>query len=525
MKGGGTEIYTHSADSCHFVYKQVTGDCTIIAKVNSVQNTATTAKAGVMIRDSLSSSSANRAWVGVTAAQTAEFFMHGWTQVYGGSNWEKNSRALPQTNYWVKIERLGNMINLYTSLDGTSWACIGAGQFANMPSTTYIGLVVASLNNGTLNTSKFSGVSITGGDGGGVTVPSAPYAIYASPDTRQVPLRWLQSFGATSYNVMRSTTNGGPYATIVTVTNASYVDTNLVPNTKYYYVITASNSVGTSAISPQDSATTQPPPPPPTGLTALAGNAQATLFWAPSSGATSYNLKRSTTSGSGYVTVTNLTGISYVNSGLVNGTPYYYVVSATNYSGESSNSTEVSVTPSVAAGTTVIWSGTVNTNWNINTTANWLSNGMALNYLNGNSAQFDDTTSSNFVNMAATVSPAYVLLNNSARTYTFNSSGGFGIGGTGYVVKNGSGSDTVNQANTYSGGTFINSGTIIMGNNSALGTGLITLAGGGLIGGSVGVAINNNISAQTGTTSTIDVNGNFTLNGCLLYTSPSPRDS
>jgi len=35
------------------------------------------------------------------------------------------------------------------------------------------------------------------------TVPPAPYAIYAAPDARQVPLRWLQSFGASSYNVMR----------------------------------------------------------------------------------------------------------------------------------------------------------------------------------------------------------------------------------------------------------------------------------------------------------------------------------
>ncbi|MDR3459781.1 MAG: alginate lyase family protein [Verrucomicrobiae bacterium] len=512
VKGGGTEIWTHNADSCHFVYKQVAGDCTIIAKVNSVQNTAATAKAGVMIRDSLSSSSANRAWVGVTAAQTAEFFLHGWTQVYGGSNWEKNSRALPQTNYWVKVERLGNMINLYTSLDGTSWACIGAGQFANMPSTTYIGLVVCSLNNGTLNTSAFSDVSITGGDGGNAIVPAAPYAIYASPDARQVPLRWLQSFGASSYNVMRSTTNGGPYAAIATVTNASYVDTNLAPNTTYYYVITASNSAGASAISPPDGATTQPPPPAPTGLTALAGNAQATLFWTPTGGAASYNLKRSTISGSGYMTLTNLTGISFVNSGLVNGTTYYYVVSATNTSGESTNSSEVSVTPGVAAGTTVIWSGAINTNWNINNTANWLSNGVAVNYLNGNSAQFDDTTSSNLVNVAINVSPAYILLNNSAKTYTFTSTGGSGIGGTGYVVKNGSAINVFNLANTYSGGTFINNGTITVGNNSALGTGIVTLNG-GTINNNGGYTIANNIQAS-GSNNIQAVNGNnWTWNG------------
>jgi len=41
--------------------------------------------------------------VGVTAAQTAEAYMNGWTQVYGGFQLESESRGLPQTNYWVKL--------------------------------------------------------------------------------------------------------------------------------------------------------------------------------------------------------------------------------------------------------------------------------------------------------------------------------------------------------------------------------------------------------------------------------------
>jgi len=59
----------------------------------------------------------------------------------------------------------------------------------------------------------------------------------------------------------------------------------------------------------------------------------------------SYNLKRSTISGSGYVTLTNLIGIKLCGQrfGLTN--HLLYVVSATNYSGESINSIEVSVTP------------------------------------------------------------------------------------------------------------------------------------------------------------------------------------
>ena len=69
------------------------------------------------------------------------------------------------------------------------------------------------------------------------------------------------------------------------------------------------------------------------------------------SGATSYRVLRSTTSGSGYTAVaTGLTATTYTNTGLTNGTTYYYVIAAVNACGTGANSTQVSATPS--AGTT-----------------------------------------------------------------------------------------------------------------------------------------------------------------------------
>jgi hypothetical protein len=71
------------------------------------------------------------------------------------------------------------------------------------------------------------------------------------------------------------------------------------------------------------------------------------VTWATVSVANTYKVRRSTTSGSGYgIIASSVTTSQYVNnSGLVNGTTYYYVVSSVNACGESANSAQVSGTP------------------------------------------------------------------------------------------------------------------------------------------------------------------------------------
>ena len=87
-------------------------------------------------------------------------------------------------------------------------------------------------------------------------------------------------------------------------------------------------------------------PPAPTGLTATAGNAQVQLGWAASSGATGYNVKRSTTSGGPYSNIaTNVAGTSFTDTTVVNGTTYFYVVTAVNAGRKSPVSNQASATP------------------------------------------------------------------------------------------------------------------------------------------------------------------------------------
>ena len=83
----------------------------------------------------------------------------------------------------------------------------------------------------------------------------------------------------------------------------------------------------------------------PGNLSAAAGNAQVTLNWSAVSGANSYNLKSSTNNGGPYALLANVATTNYINTGLINGTTYFYVVTATNIAGESAASVLASATP------------------------------------------------------------------------------------------------------------------------------------------------------------------------------------
>jgi len=256
VNGQGSDIWTHGAEAFHYVYKQVTGDCTLIAKVESLQNLGTNNKAGVMIRSDLNGTPAAKAWVALKPDSVVESYFHGWGAMYGGSNWEKQGYWITQPSWWVKVERLGNIVTTYASPDGTSWATLVIGRYDNLGTSPYIGLCVSSNKPGTLCTATFSNVSITTGNGATpVAAPAAPLSFLAAPGENRVPLRWTESFGATSYNVKRATTSGGPYTTIASVTAPSHLDSTVTNGTTYYYVVSAVNAAGEGANSAQESAT------------------------------------------------------------------------------------------------------------------------------------------------------------------------------------------------------------------------------------------------------------------------------
>jgi DNA/RNA endonuclease G (NUC1)/fibronectin type 3 domain-containing protein len=252
-------------------------------------------------------------------------------------------------------------VNLTGSDDGGiyNWSATPGTGVANVSATS--GQTAATVTFTVTLTAGFSGtatftatltdnVNTPANQAVNITVvipPAAPTGVNATPGNAHVALTWNAVGGATSYNVKRSTTSGSGYATIASPATTSYDDTSAANGTTYYYVISAVNSGVESANSSEVSGTPAGAPAAPSGVSATGGDTQISLSWNSVAGATSYNVKRSTTSGSGYSTIFSPATNSYTDTGLTNGTTYYYVITAVGPGGESVNSSEVSATPAV----------------------------------------------------------------------------------------------------------------------------------------------------------------------------------
>jgi alpha-amylase len=196
-------------------------------------------------------------------------------------------------------------------------------------------------------------------EGAATTAPVAPAGLTATAaSSSSISLAWTASAGATTYTVYRSATATGTFTSIGTPSNISYSDTSLTPSTKYYYNVTATNSVGTSAASSTATATTLalPIPAAPTGLTATpASSSSITLAWTASTNATSYTVSRSTSATGTFAAVGTPSTAGFTDTGLTGATEYFYNVTATDAAGTSPASSTVSATTAAASAFTAAY--------------------------------------------------------------------------------------------------------------------------------------------------------------------------
>jgi regulation of enolase protein 1 (concanavalin A-like superfamily) len=184
VSGSGGDIW-HSADQFRFAHQTVSGDCSIVARVTSMTNPDSWAKAGVMIRESLNT---NARHVGVFVTPGNGVSSQYRTNT-GGTCVSTKATGLTAP-YWVKVTRTGNTFVTARSADGVTWTTMHTVT-VTMASNVYIGLAVTSHNNSAICTATMDKV----------TIDRAPLpSPWASQDIGAVGLG-----GSATYNTSTST--------------------------------------------------------------------------------------------------------------------------------------------------------------------------------------------------------------------------------------------------------------------------------------------------------------------------------
>jgi endoglucanase len=198
--GSGADIW-NTADGFRYVYQPVSGNVEIIARVASLTNTDNWAKAGVMVRQSLTAGSIHAITV-VTSGNGIAFQNR--TSTDGNSNHTAASGSAP---YWVRLVVSGSTVTSYASSDGSSWTQIGSVSLG-LSGTYYVGLCVTSHNDGTLCTSTIDNVTVNTGTTvsvTGVTVSPASASVNVGSTTSLTAT--VSPSNATNKNVSWNSSN------------------------------------------------------------------------------------------------------------------------------------------------------------------------------------------------------------------------------------------------------------------------------------------------------------------------------
>jgi fibronectin type 3 domain-containing protein len=235
----------------------------------------------------------------------------------------------------------------YTTLGGIPTAAASPYVDKELTGGTSYHYVVSAINTiATCESANSAEVAVT--PVGLCTPPAAP-TVTATSANGTVKLDWAQVAGAVSYSIARSSSRGTGYATIAQIsvgTTTTYTDSNVANGTTYYYVMTASNGTCSSVDSAEVSAAPAcTAPASPTGLVATPGDKSVALTWTASAGAVSYSIYRKSTGDPTYKLVNSTSTTTFTDTTVVNAAAYSYVVTASNGSCSSTNSTEVQVTP------------------------------------------------------------------------------------------------------------------------------------------------------------------------------------
>lgn len=185
ISGGGGWI-GNKADSAHFAYRSVTGDCTITARLTGVVGKLE--KTGLLMRESTATGAISLALTTgeVGGGRHARFRTRAST---GAEMTAQNGNDYTWAIVWFRLQRSGDQFTAYQSSDGISWHTIGTSTVP-MAKTYRVGLAAASTAKGELVEATFDNVTV---EVAPPPVPAAPSQLLATRDGDAVRLTWANN--------------------------------------------------------------------------------------------------------------------------------------------------------------------------------------------------------------------------------------------------------------------------------------------------------------------------------------------
>ncbi len=246
VSAAGRDIW-NTSDAFHFVYRSLTGDGVLTARVSSLDTTG--AKAGVMMRNGTGATAAN-AFVHYTPSKAT------FQQRTGTNVSSTNVTATTKANMIrLRLMRRGNVFTGYASpdLDGLDWQPFTdasgnpVSTTITMNSTIQVGLALTARDTGSLGFSAraaFDEIEL-------VTPTAAPTGLTATvlADTH-IRLVWNDvASNENHYTINRSPAGAGTWTLVTTLPAGSgtYTDTSLAPSTNYDFRVTAANEFFTAS--------------------------------------------------------------------------------------------------------------------------------------------------------------------------------------------------------------------------------------------------------------------------------------
>ncbi|MGI2295089.1 endo-1,4-beta-xylanase [Paenibacillus sp. GXUN7292] len=172
LSGHSTDIWGNM-DQLNYVYKEASGDMTMIVKVKSMEQMSGWAKAGVMIRESLDRDS-KHADMMLTPENGATFQYRQHTR--GGMADQTADAAAP---LWLKLSRSGDDFTGYISADGDSWEPVGSITIP-MDEQVYVGIALSNPDDSESNQAVIENVELLEEDS-----PTNP-----NPGGGEIPQPW-----------------------------------------------------------------------------------------------------------------------------------------------------------------------------------------------------------------------------------------------------------------------------------------------------------------------------------------------